>query len=121
MVHSLVTDGRTSRPNRISHYAHEFLAAFEADPQTGLVLIGAAGVVFPSAAMAGGVMSATASVVMFRTKTFPKWFAWVSLVFGVAIFAAAIVDVTFLLLPVWAIVVGILIVARAGITIQGEK
>jgi len=62
--------------------------------QTGLVLTGAAWVVFPSAAIAGGVMSATASEVMFRTKTFPKWFAWVSLVFGVAIFAAAIVDVT---------------------------
>lgn len=101
--------------------ADEFLVAFEADPQTGLVLIGAAGVVFPYAAMAGGVMSAAASAVMFRTNTFPKWFAWVSLVFGVAIFAAAIVDITFLLLPVWAIVVGILIVARAGITIQGEK
>lgn len=57
-------------------------AAFEADPQTGLVLMGAVGVVFSSAAMAGGVMSATASVVMFRTKTFPKGLAWVSLVCG---------------------------------------
>lgn len=98
--------------------ATEFLAAFEADPQTGLVLIGAVGLVFPYAAMAGGVMGVAASVAMFRTETFPRWFAWASLVSGVAVFAAAIVDVTFLLLPVWAIVIGALIMAGAGTTIQ---
>lgn len=94
--------------------AAEFLAAFEADPQMGLLLIGAAGIVFPYAAMAGGVVAAAASVLMLRTNTFPKWFAWASLVSGVAIFAAAIVDFTFLLLPVWTIVAGVLILTRSG-------
>lgn len=94
--------------------AAEFLAAFEADPQMGLLLIGAAGIVFPYAAMAGGVVAAAASVLMLRTNISPRWFAWVSLFSGVAIFAAAIVDVTFLLLPVWTIVAGVLILTRSG-------
>ncbi|HEX6222122.1 MAG TPA: hypothetical protein VF115_13610 [Acidimicrobiia bacterium] len=93
--------------------AAEFLAAFEADPHMGLLLIGAAGIVFPYAAMAGGVVAAAASVLILRTNTFPRWFGWVSLVSGVAIFAAAIVDFTFLLLPVWTIVAGVLILTRA--------
>lgn len=94
--------------------AAEFLAAFEADPQMGLLLIGAAGIVFPFAAMAGGVVAAAASVLMLRNDTFPRWFAWASLVAGVAIFAAAVVDFTFLLLPVWTIVAGVLILTRSA-------
>jgi hypothetical protein len=95
-------------------------SGFKVDGSTALLFDSTGYGLLAAGIMAAGAMTVVTGIVTLRTRVLPAWTAWLGFLVGLAglgSYFTAWVD--FMLLPLWAAVVGVVLLLRSDATVDG--